>query len=78
MLTGNEPWVIAGTQGETIWARSWGAGSWWWPISEIELDCGLIKIDVVGKLEIWDLSDCAQLRIGEDVFVENEDIYNTN
>lgn len=75
MLTGKEPWVVAGVQGETIWARKWGDKDLWWPIYDVELDCGLIKIDVVGKSEIWHLGDCAQLRIGTDVLVENEDIF---
>lgn len=74
-LSGNEPWVIAGNQGETVWARAWGAMDWWWPIVGIELDCGLISIDVCGMREVWHLSDCAQLRIGEDVFIDNENFF---
>lgn len=72
-LTGNEPWVIAGTQGATIWARKWGDKDWWWPIVDTEMDCGLIGIDVCGMREVWHLSDCAQLRIGDDELVDNED-----
>lgn len=75
-LTGNEPWVIAGTKhGETIWVRSWGAKDWWWPVVDVELDCGLIGIDVCGKREVWHLDDVAQLRIGNETIVENEDLF---
>lgn len=72
-LTGNEQWVIAGTQGATIWARKYGNKDWWWPIVNTNLDSGLITIDVCGMPEVWHLSDCAQLRINENTFVENED-----
>lgn len=74
-LSGKEPWVIAGVAGETIWARKWGDKDWWWPIVFVELDCGLIKIDVCGKTENWDLADCAELRIGLKQIVDNDDFY---
>lgn len=76
-LTGNEPWVVAGLQGEDVYARRWGDRNWWWPIVFVELDCGLIKVDVCGKTESWNLDNCAQLRIGSNVYVENEDIFGT-
>ena len=77
-LTGNETWVIAGCKnGETVWAQGWGesSGDWWWPITDIELDCGLIGIDVVGMREVRHLDDCARLRIENHTIVENENIY---
>lgn len=74
-LTGNEKWVIAGQQGETIWARQWGSKDIWWPILHVELDCGLIKIDVCGKIEVWKLDDCAQLRINNNVLIDCDDFY---
>jgi len=73
-LTGNEEWVIAGQQGETIWARKWGDADWWWPIIDVDLETALIRIDVCGMSETWDLCDCAQLRIGSGKIVDNEDI----
>lgn len=74
-LAGNEPWVVAATKGEIVWAQQWGDGDWWWPIIDIELDCGLIGIDVCGKRQVWHLTDCSQLRIGDDVIVDSEDIF---
>jgi hypothetical protein len=76
-LTGNEKWFKIGLAGETIWARRWGDSNkdWWWPIVHVELDCGLIKIDVCGQTEIWGLDDCAELRIGLDRIVPNEEIW---
>lgn len=77
-LTGNECWVIAGHKnGETIWAQAWGddGDKWWWPITDIELDCGLIGIDVCGKREIWSLGDCARLRVEDHTIIENEFIW---
>lgn len=77
-LTGDEPWVIAGSKnGATIWAQGWGdtGDKWWWPICDIELDCGLIGIDVCGMREIWDLSDCARIRIENHTIIENDNIW---
>lgn len=76
MLTGNEPWLVAGTRhGETIWAHNWGEEGWWWPIINTEMDCDLIQIDVMGMRETWSLGNCARLRIGRDIIVENENIW---
>ena len=73
-LTGNELWVIAGTQGETVWVRKWGAKEWW-PIVDVELGCGLIIIDVCGKGEVWDLVECAELRINDEPPISNDGIW---
>ena len=76
-MTGNEPWVIALNQGAQIWMHEWGEGGkkWWWPIVFVELDCGLIKIDVCGEIQNMDLGDCAELRIENGLIIDNDDIY---
>lgn len=74
-LTEKEPWVIAGTRGGAeIWACKQSGRSWWWPVVFTELDCALIKIDVCGKTENWDLRECI-LRINNEVLIENEFIW---
>ena len=77
-LTGNETWIVEANKGAVIWAQAWGdsGDKWWWPICDIELDCGLIGIDVCGMREVWDLGECARLRIEHETIIENEDIYN--
>ncbi len=69
-LSGNEPWVIAGTEGSIIWASKYTDD--WWPIFEVDLDTGLIKIDVCGQTEIWYLSECSKLRIEDYIIIEQE------
>ena len=68
-LTGEEPWVIAGLSGETIWAKFCAK---WWPICDVELDCGLIGLDISGKRQIVHLTECIELRIGLDTIVDIE------
>lgn len=75
-LTGKEPWLSKMIKdGALIWMREWGDNGGWWPIVFVEMDCGLIKIDVCGKTQNMDLGDCAQLRIENDTIIDNEDIW---
>ncbi len=69
-LTGNEKWIAAGKAGEEIYAKS---SSLWWPIVDVELDCGLIKIDVCGQTETLDF-EMVEIKIGDDG-EELEDVY---
>ena len=72
-LTGQEPWVIAANAGHQLFATKWGK-EFWWPIHDIELDCGLIRIDVCGLLEILDLGDVAKIK-WEGGAVDQDDFY---
>ena len=71
-LSGNETWVLAGTQGALIWANMWDDD--WWPITEVDLDSGLMKIDGCGQLQNIHLSDCSRLRIEYDI-IEQDNFY---
>lgn len=64
-LDGNEPWLVAGQQGETVWGRDWGSETWW-PITFVDMDTGLCKIDVCGLPENKHLSDFEQIRVNDD------------
>ncbi len=35
----------------------------WWPINDFELDCGLLRIDVMGKLQVKHMSDCEYIKV---------------
>lgn len=72
-LTGREPWVVAANSGYQLFATKWGK-ELWWPIHDIELDCGLIRIDVCGLLEILDLGDVAKIKWADEV-VEQDNFY---
>ena len=50
---------------QPFFARRYGAGDeWWWPVNDFEVETGLFRIDVVGKLEAWHISDAARIRDG--------------
>lgn len=74
-LTGKEAWVVAGTQGATVWVRQWGDKDWWWPLVFVELDTGLLKMDVVGKTQNLHLDDVAQLRINDEPPIDSDNFY---
>jgi hypothetical protein len=46
----------------------------WWPIHDFELDCGLLRIDVMGKLETYHKSDCDRIEM-DGVEYTLEDVY---
>ena len=46
----------------------------WWPIHDFELDSGLLRIDVMGKLEVKHMSDCERIKM-DNVEYKLEDVY---
>lgn len=32
-------------------------GGWRWPVESIEVECGLVRIDVIGKLQVLDIME---------------------
>lgn len=74
-FTGEEPWFVASQQGAQIYVQQWGdsGNSWWWPMVFLELDTGLIKIDVCGKIQNMHLDDCARIRVENETPIEHGD-----
>ena len=46
----------------------------WWNIYDFELDCGLFRIDVMGKLEVHHMVDCERIEM-DGVEYTLEDVY---
>lgn len=46
----------------------------WWPIHDFELECGLFRIDVMGKLEVHHMVDCEQIKM-DGIEYKLEDVY---
>lgn len=74
-LTEKEPWFIASQQGAQIYVQFWGDKKFWWLLVFVELDTGLAKIDVCGKIQNIDLSDCSRLKVDDEEPIENENFY---
>lgn len=34
-----------------------GSRDWWWPVNDIEVKTGLLRVDICGKLEIWSIGE---------------------
>jgi hypothetical protein len=66
-LTGQEPWLLAGLSGSTVWGQEWGGDDRpWWPIIFVELDTGLCHIDVMGQKDNKHLDDFARIRVNDE------------
>ena len=46
----------------------------WWNIYDFELDCGLFRLDVMGKLEVHHMVDCDRIEM-DGVEYTLEDVY---
>jgi hypothetical protein len=50
-------------------------GGWWWPINDFEVQTGLIRIDVCGKLAVKHIADFTIFRDGDGVERSAEAFY---
>lgn len=50
-------------------------GGWWWPINDFEVQTGLIRIDVCGKMEVKHIGDFTAFRDGHGVERSSEAFY---
>lgn len=48
-----------------------------WPIHDIELECGLLRIDVMGRLDVMEMSDVKRIIAGLETF-NNDEFYPDN
>lgn len=58
---------------EYVMAQMWGdsGDNWWWPIVIFDLDTGLCKIDVVGKLQNCHIDDFARLEVDGEIIIQD-------
>lgn len=47
---------------QPLWVRKWGRDSFDWPLYEICVETGLMKIDVCGMLDRLHIGDVAQFK----------------
>lgn len=43
-------------------ALFFGGKDWWWPVYDIDVETGLMRIDVCGKLQVMHFGDVKELR----------------
>jgi hypothetical protein len=67
MLKGDEPWLVAGLSGSTVWGQEWGGDERpWRPIIFVGMDTGLCHIDVMGQKDNRHLDDFARIRVNDE------------
>ena len=47
---------------QPFFIRMHGHPGWWWPVNDIGVDVGILRIDVCGKLQVIDFSDVAEIK----------------
>lgn len=60
---------------QPIWVRQWGRESFDWPLYEICVETGLMKIDVCGKLDNLHIGDVAQFKDDAGNIYDSEEFY---
>lgn len=59
-----------------LYVRYLGSKDWWWPLYDIDVETGLHRIDVMGKLDLKHISDVAQFRDDNDKYHHPDDFHN--
>lgn len=50
-------------------------GGWWWPIHDIDVETGLMRIDVMGKLDISEFGSILRIRDADGTEHATDDFY---
>lgn len=53
----------------------WGSGSWLFPVHDIDVETGMMRIDVCGVLQITHFSDIKYLRDGNGIDHDSDIFY---
>lgn len=48
---------------------------WWWPINDIDVQTGMLRIDVCGILQVGHISDFSAIRGDDEVIRDIDDFY---
>ncbi|AOJ31394.1 hypothetical protein [Burkholderia metallica] len=61
---------------QPLLARQYGSGDrWWWPVNDIDVQTGLLRIDVCGKLDVLHISDVYFFRDANGNEYHSDDFY---
>jgi hypothetical protein len=60
---------------QPLWIRQWGDKEFLWPVYDICVLTGLIRIDVCGKLQAMHFSDIAEIKDDSGNIYEAEEFY---
>lgn len=55
--------------------RFYGDKETWWPVNDLEVQTGLMRIDVCGKLEVKHFGEAAEIRDGDSVIHDPDTFY---
>lgn len=60
---------------QPLFMREYGSHAWWWPVNDIEVGTGLLRIDVCGLLEVKHIGDVAQIRDADGILHDPDTLY---
>jgi hypothetical protein len=61
-----------------LYLRKFGDRDWWWPMYDIDVETGLLRIDVMNRLECWNFAEVAMVRDDSGKEYEPEYFYTEN
>lgn len=57
---------------QPLWISTFGSE---WPVYDIDVETGLLRIDVVGRLDVLHISDCTSFRDSAGTYHDIETLY---
>jgi len=62
---------------QPLFMHEWGSepDKWWWPVHDIDVETGLLRIDVCGKLQAKHIGDAKEFRDADGVVHASETFY---
>ena len=63
---------------QPLWVRQWGRKDFDWPLYDICVETGLMRIDVCGKLDNLHIGDVAQFKVDSGKVYSSDEFYLEN
>ena len=61
---------------QPFWVRLGGLPDWWWPVYDIDAETGLMRLDVMGKLQVIYFSEVSEIKSDGGPTHDPDDWYN--
>lgn len=58
-----------------LWVRKWGSKNFDWPLYDIDVQTGLLRIDVCGMLDVLRIGDVAEFRDADGTVHDPDSFY---
>lgn len=60
---------------QPLWIRQWGDKEFMWPVQDMCVESGIVRVDVCGRLQAMHISDIAEFKDDSDTIYDAEVFY---